>query len=74
MKEDTIAPTISHKAVTEPIAEFQDHKLTFGVLDNEQVKAVKLYYKTNPNAEYKAENLVEDRVDKNIIIPFTHLN
>ncbi|MDM5153308.1 lamin tail domain-containing protein [Bacillus sp. DX1.1] len=64
LKEDTIAPTISHKAVTEPIAEFQDHKLTFGVLDNEQVKAVKLYYKTNLNEEYKAESLVENRVDK----------
>ena len=64
LKEDMIAPTISHKAAEGLISEFQDHKLSFGVLDNEQVKSTKLYYKTNPNAEYKVENLVEDRVDK----------
>ncbi|MGH1144981.1 lamin tail domain-containing protein [Bacillus pseudomycoides] len=64
LKEDTIAPTISHKAAEGLVSEFQDHKLSFSVLDNERVKSVKLYYKTNPNAEYKAENLVEDRVDK----------
>ncbi|WP_017153986.1 lamin tail domain-containing protein [Bacillus bingmayongensis] len=64
LKEDTIAPTISHKAAEGLISEFQDHKLSFSVLDNEQLKSVKLYYKTNPNAEYKVENLVEDRADK----------
>lgn len=64
LKEDTIVPTISHKVAEGLISEFQDHKLSFSVLDNEQVKSVKLYYKTNDNAEYKVENLVEDRLDK----------
>ncbi|MFI8707637.1 lamin tail domain-containing protein [Bacillus sp. NPDC077411] len=64
LKADAIPPTISHEPAEGLISEFQDHKLSFSVLDNEQVKSVKLYYKTNPNAEYKVENLVENRVDK----------
>ncbi|WP_242144442.1 MULTISPECIES: lamin tail domain-containing protein [unclassified Bacillus cereus group] len=64
LKEDTVLPKISHEKAEGQISEEQDHKLKFSVLNNEQVKSVKLFYKTNIDAEYKMVDLVEDRKDK----------
>jgi hypothetical protein len=60
LPEDNEKPAFEDLTTQKQVSEYENIQLLFDAKDNQQVKTVRLFYKHNEAAEYKAVDLIQD--------------